>query len=666
MSFFPIQTNSIKIYTPYTIPTSESNFGTHFSHFGIGGFIEVPNLDFRNEIPVGSEINSDGYSSGRRKLGMLVHVYENNKTYQLSPKHSTTSGGVPGTNVTLLEWIGASNAQKIVWLNPLEIREDVDGVSPTDDVVLGSGNPDDAWIDVTGCSLSLLSGLSGNWESTYTTVCSYSADWQSVIVNLNSYLPLSGGVITGDLTVEGTFMTLGTATFLSSVNVAVDDPLFHLAINNPSNIFDIGFVGHYKDPLENHSGLVRDHQTDQWFLFSGLSSIPLTAIDLDFNDSALIIDTLNANLKGNLMQDTAVFGELTAIKLFTDLGNSDQWQSVYTTVCANSSEWDTTYTTVCSNSAKWETAYSTVSATILHKGNSFGEDVIIGSNDPYSLVLETSGSPRVTILSGGDVGIGTSVPSHTLTVIGDISANAIRLRAGTSSDPAIYIGTDINLFRSAANTLATDDNFRPSLAVNTSSTTVIVASSDTSPATLQRRNANTAIWNTTAVFLTSEATASFSTNYIPKATTISSLGNSVLYEALTNIGVGTTTPNEKLTVNGSISASDYVFQRTKINLVASTSYTFNVNDPSCMVLFNVMTPATAYVPEDSNFDFAVGSSINFATLSSLVYVAGELGVTIRAADQRNYLRTTNSAATLLKIAPNDWFLFGDIWSETLN
>lgn len=72
--------------------------GTHYSSYGIGGFIEVMNLsDLSNDSRfVGISynlfsdlsgirelyLNTENTSCGKRKIGMLVHVLENDITYQ--------------------------------------------------------------------------------------------------------------------------------------------------------------------------------------------------------------------------------------------------------------------------------------------------------------------------------------------------------------------------------------------------------------------------------------------------------------------------------------------------------------------------------------------------------------------------------------------------------
>jgi hypothetical protein len=57
---------------------------------------------------------------------------------------------------------------------------------------------------------------------------------------------------------------------------------------------------------------------------------------------------------------------------------------------------------------------------------------------------------------------------------------------------------------------------------------------------------------------TGSVTGSGTTNYVPKWSSASSIGNSLIYDDGTNIGIGTTTPSQKLDVNGAIIASSYV------------------------------------------------------------------------------------------------------------
>jgi hypothetical protein len=124
-------------------------------------------------------------------------------------------------------------------------------------------------------------------------------------------------------------------------------------------------------------------------------------------------------------------------------------------------------------------------------GNSFGAAATLGTNDNNSLTLQTDNSPAMTILPGGNVGIGTTAPVTALQVT-------------TSSFPKIEIG--------------------PSSTTNASAQ-LILAGTD---------------------ILGSPVSSSI-TSY--------SNGNLGLSAASGNVGIGTTTPGQKLEVNGSVKLS---------------------------------------------------------------------------------------------------------------
>ena len=109
MSFnYKNPTSGVVLSSPDSLAI-QSAFGTNFSVSSIGGYMEVWNLsdldystygatgnitNSANTIPVQFyrspnvaipdrvQLWSDGISSGRRRLGMLVYVYENETVYQ--------------------------------------------------------------------------------------------------------------------------------------------------------------------------------------------------------------------------------------------------------------------------------------------------------------------------------------------------------------------------------------------------------------------------------------------------------------------------------------------------------------------------------------------------------------------------------------------------------
>jgi len=137
MSVLPINTGGYSQPGQIRVLNTSVKYATHVSHMGAGGFIELPTIADRNDIPVETDMKEDGFTSGRRKFGMVVYVIGEKKYYQLRPKSS-------GVEVTLTQWNSVSNAQKVVWLDPSQTREDPD----TFVVYTGSGNADDAWVEV--------------------------------------------------------------------------------------------------------------------------------------------------------------------------------------------------------------------------------------------------------------------------------------------------------------------------------------------------------------------------------------------------------------------------------------------------------------------------------------------------------------------------------------
>jgi len=80
--------------SPIVRGSSGDTYGTHHSILGVGGYMEVNTIAERNAIPIDNVnlIGHDGISSGQRRMGMLVFVYEDNTIYQLHVELSTWSG----------------------------------------------------------------------------------------------------------------------------------------------------------------------------------------------------------------------------------------------------------------------------------------------------------------------------------------------------------------------------------------------------------------------------------------------------------------------------------------------------------------------------------------------------------------------------------------------
>jgi hypothetical protein len=96
--------------------------------------------------------------------------------------------------------------------------------------------------------------------------------------------------VTGNLIVQGTTLTSNTAVF------EVNDPLLLLGIGNYfSDAKDIGFVSHYNDGVNAHSGLIRDYGTKEYYFFKGYTP------EIDANNN---VDITHASFeKANVQAD---------------------------------------------------------------------------------------------------------------------------------------------------------------------------------------------------------------------------------------------------------------------------------------------------------------------------------------------------------------------------
>ena len=112
----------------------------------------------------------------------------------------------------------------------------------------------------------------------------------------NTRYSASGGTISGDVSVTGNLTVNGTATYIYSRVVDINDSLIHLANNNTSSdTVDIGFYGTYNTGgFNRYTGLFRK-AADKYYLVQALTTDP-SQNTVTFN--SLNRSTLDANFTG--------------------------------------------------------------------------------------------------------------------------------------------------------------------------------------------------------------------------------------------------------------------------------------------------------------------------------------------------------------------------------
>jgi hypothetical protein len=110
--------------------------------------------------------------------------------------------------------------------------------------------------------------------------------------------PIVTQYIDSSVQIAGNLTVLGTETVINVDTIKVDDPLIQLAANNTSDVVDIGFIGHYNDGVQRHTGFYRHAQDKQYYLFNNYTTEPTSNVITPFSDN-FVLATLRANLTAN-------------------------------------------------------------------------------------------------------------------------------------------------------------------------------------------------------------------------------------------------------------------------------------------------------------------------------------------------------------------------------
>ena len=131
----------------------------------------------------------------------------------------------------------------------------------------------------------------------------------------NTKLSLTGGIVIGDVTVEGNLFVNGVQTIVNTESLTVNDPIFLLANNNTTNAVGLGIVAHY-GPTQQHTGLVRAHQDEIWYLFQDYDDHILYANNI-LDVANVKLATLKANLRAESLNVSGGFTNIDSTLVVT-------------------------------------------------------------------------------------------------------------------------------------------------------------------------------------------------------------------------------------------------------------------------------------------------------------------------------------------------------------
>jgi hypothetical protein len=167
--------------------------------------------------------------------------------------------------------------------------------------------------------------------------------------------------------------------------------------------------------------------------------------------------------------------------------------------------------------------------------------------------------------------------------------------------------------------------------------------------------------------LTAIVTVDTSLDVLPivdtSANTTKKISPTALKTALALDNVNNTSDANKPVSTATQTALDAKTNKLVVTNRQTASYTLVLSDADKLVEMNVATANNLTVPLNSSVAFSTGTQILLAQYGAgQTTIVATSGVTIRSNGAKLKLNAQYSGATLIKIAENEWYLFGDIAS----
>lgn len=145
------------------------------------------------------------------------------------------------------------------------------------------------------------------------------------------------------------------------------------------------------------------------------------------------------------------------------------------------------------------------------------------------------------------------------------------------------------------------------------------------------------------------------------------LGSNVVSSSLTSVGTlssltaATPTFNGPTTVNGNASITGNAVWHTSFTESTTTNYLILSSDDGKVVLINSSSANILYIPHNANTSLPVGTQVTIVQKGAgQTTIAGlDPAVTLRS-NTTLKLRSQYSVVTVLKIATDEWLVFGDL------
>jgi len=166
----------------------------------------------------------------------------------------------------------------------------------------------------------------------------------------DTYLPFSGGTVTGQLIVEGDFIASGSTTFINATDLKITDPLIYIAVEQyAEDLLDVGFTAAYgvvgmDEENHLHRGFVYDISEEKWRLFSNVPHPEGNYIDFDnANFDILEIGTLETEdiVALGIVSASAFVGDGSQLTGIVSLPDQEDNSGKFLTTDGTDASWET-------------------------------------------------------------------------------------------------------------------------------------------------------------------------------------------------------------------------------------------------------------------------------------------------------------------------------------
>ena len=331
-----------------------ATFATHEDLYGKGGLIALASLSSLSAIP-----------APRQKVGMLFYVDETSSYYRL------TSVGFPLTGFTLF-----ARSSSLTNIDNPYIGTDLKALSANwQNAYTNLISNSTAYL--TSVDLTFLQSPSANWNSVYSYVYASSgleAEVTSFVVGNSSNIRDANSIVFNTHHEwDETRVTVNSLSgdwdkVYTSVNTtSADWNKVYTSVNNTSGNWNNVYTTVYKTSSDWDNNVAISYSNNSFLPLSGgtvtgsvvfLSSVEFgggsTAV-LFVSDAKVGINTEIPN------KELTVAGSISSSEIiYTQKGNSNFWNDVYTSVSTASGNWDSVYTSVNNTSGGWDNVYTSV------------------------------------------------------------------------------------------------------------------------------------------------------------------------------------------------------------------------------------------------------------------------------------------------------------------